>query len=290
MAIAYNPSTINFGALGQMGENIGQGVGHYNLGTAMQGAMVNGKPDYNKMMAVMQERMPVLGAKMATEQASNNSVLDMMKYDLAKREHERKVEAGKRLTPTDRKAVYSAEDDAVGLETMLTNFKEAEGFLNEGGEGAGIYDGYGAGIAADIGTKLPGGASKWLGEQGAIDTGKAQRTQDFLSIMTPQAMQFMAEQLKGSTAFQELLAFKAVYADPSTPNKTKAGLLRRLIQATEAELENKRRRVNELRSGGFGSGGGGADAADDSRADEGDILEGPDGATYVVRGGEIVPQ
>jgi hypothetical protein len=256
MTVLYNPPNINFGALSQMGQDVGQGLGHYNLGTAMQGAMVNGKPDYNKMMAVMQERQPVLAAKMAQDQANNNSALELMKFGLAEKEYERKVEAGRRLTPTDRKAVYSAEDDAVGLETMLTNFKEAEGFLNEGGEGAGIYDGYGAGIAADVGTKLPGGASQWLGEAGFVDTGKAQRTQDFLSIMTPQAMQFMAEQLKGSTAFQELLAFKAVYADPSTPNKTKAGLLRRLIQATEAELENKKSRVKELRSGGFGSGGG----------------------------------
>jgi hypothetical protein len=256
----YVPQNINFGALSDMGQNLGGALGQHNFGSAMQGAMTNGKPDYNKMIAVLQERKPLAAAKMVQDQANNNSALGLMKHDLAVKEYERKVEAGKRLTTTDRKAVYSAEDDAVGLETMLTNFKEAEGFLNEGGEGAGIYDGYGAGIAADIGTKIPFGGSEWLGKQGAIDTGKAQRTQDFLSIMTPQAMQFMAEQLKGSTAFQELLAFKAVYADPNTPNKTKAGLLRRLIQATEAELENKRRRVNELRNGGFGSGGGGGDA------------------------------
>jgi hypothetical protein len=68
MAVAYNPTRIDFSALGEMGQNIGAGLGHYNLGTAMKGAMTDGKPDYNKMIAVLQERRPDLAAKMMLSQ------------------------------------------------------------------------------------------------------------------------------------------------------------------------------------------------------------------------------
>jgi hypothetical protein len=283
--MAFIPQVIDFSALEKLGEIPGRLRERELRGKFADGAFKNpdGSINYNEMYNAVGGVNPLAAAKLAQNHASNNSMLDVMKFNLANKEHERKVEAGRRLTPTDKKAVYSAEDDVVGLETMLTNFKEAEGFLNEGGDGAGIYDGYGAGIAADVGTKLPGGASKWLGEKGFIDTGKAQRTQDFLSIMTPQAMQFMAEQLKGSTAFQELLAFKAVYADPNTPNKTKAGLLRRLIQATEANIENKRRRVNELKNSG-GSGGGSAVEVDDG----GSVWD-ANGKEYTIVDGQPVP-
>jgi hypothetical protein len=249
MPIAYNPSRIDFSALGEMGQNIGGALGQHNLGTAMQGAMTDGKPDYNKMIAVLQERKPDLAAKLATTNVGNNSMLDFMKFDLAKQEAASRAAARDRPSPTDRKAGYDAQDEVVGLESTLKNFKEAADLLDKG-----VYEGYGAGIAADVGTKLPGGASGWLGEAGVIDTGKAQRTQDYLSILEPQAMKFMAEQLKGSTAVQEMQAFTRIYSDPNTPNATKAGLLRRLIEQTEKTLETKKGRAAVI--GGSGGGGG----------------------------------
>jgi hypothetical protein len=248
MPVQYNPTPINFSALAGIGEDIGQGYQRRALAEDMKGAIgPDGTMNYDKMVAAIAGRRPELAAKMAMTHDSNNSMLDLMKFDLARQEAESRAKARLRPTPTDRKAGYEAQDAVTGLETTLKNFKEAHGLLEKG-----LYEGYGAGIAADIGTKLPGGASGWLGEQGIIDTDKAQRTQDYLSILTPQAMQYMAEQLKGSTAVQEMMAFTRLYADPNTPNKTKAGMLRRLIDATEQNLATKKGRAAAIGGGDAG--------------------------------------
>jgi uncharacterized short protein YbdD (DUF466 family) len=276
MPVQYNPQTIDFSALAGIGQNIGGALGQHNLGTAMKDAMTNGVPDYNKMVAVLQERRPDMAAKMAMTRDSNSSMLDFMKFDLAKQEAASRDKARSRPSPTDRKAGYDAQDEVVGLESTLKNFKEAADLLDKG-----VYEGYGAGITADIGTKLPGGASGWLGEQGVIDTGKAQRTQDYLSILEPQAMKFMAEQLKGSTAVQEMQAFTRIYSDPNTPNATKAGLLRRLIEQTEKTLETKKGRAAVI---GGGSGGGSAVEVDDG----GSVWD-ANGKEYTIVNGQPVP-
>jgi hypothetical protein len=281
MAIAYNPSHINFSALGQMGENVGQGLGHYNLGTAMKGAMVNGKPDYNKMMAVMQERQPVLAAKMATEQASNNSALDMMKFGLAQEEARSRAAARTRLTPTDKKAKWDAEDKVNKFKNAKAAIGEARGYLKSG-----IYEKGAAPARTFLGTTADvGGAGEVFEKFGITDREKAVRTKNFLKIVGPAAMERMAQELSGSTAYQEILHYQSLYADPTATNAEREAQLDRIEKAIDNDMATASGRVNEI-----GPGDGGGDAADDSRADEGDILEGPDGATYVVRGGEIVPQ
>jgi hypothetical protein len=68
MAVAYNPSRIDFSALADMGQNIGGALGQHNLGTAMQGAIgPNGEYDYNKMIGILAQRNPLAAAKMAMQ-------------------------------------------------------------------------------------------------------------------------------------------------------------------------------------------------------------------------------
>jgi hypothetical protein len=67
MTVLYNPPNINWGALSQMGQDVGGALGQRSLGNAMQGAIgPNGEYDYNKMIAVLASRRPELAAKLAT--------------------------------------------------------------------------------------------------------------------------------------------------------------------------------------------------------------------------------
>jgi DNA-binding phage protein len=249
MTLAYNPTRIDFSALADMGQNIGQGLGHYNLGTAMKGAMVNGKPDYNKMMAVMQERQPVLAAKMATEQANNNSVLDLMKYGLAEREFESKERARTKLTPTDKKAKWDAEDKVNKFKNAKAAITEAQGYLK-----GGIYEKGAAPVQTALGTTLDvGGLGDVAQKAGLTDKEKAVRTKNFLKIVGPAAMERMAQELSGSTAYQEILHYQGLYADPTATNAEREAQLDRIVKAIDNDMATASGRVNEI---GAGDGGG----------------------------------
>jgi hypothetical protein len=233
-----------------MGQDVGQGLGHYNLGTAMQGAMVNGKPDYNKMMAVMQERQPVLAAKMATEQANNNSVLDLMKYDLAKRQFESQDKARNKLTPTDKKAKWDAEDKVTKFTNAKNAIGEARKYLKEG-----IYEKGAAPTQTFLGTTADvGGAGEVFEKFGVTDREKAVRTKNFLKIVGPAAMERMAQELSGSTAYQEILHYRDLYADPTATNAEREAQLDRIEKAIDNDMATASGRVNEISPGDGGGG------------------------------------
>jgi hypothetical protein len=269
MAVAYNPTPINWSQLNSIGANIGEGYRNNQMRNV--GIGPNGEIDFKALW----QADPQMALKYKIANDENEA---LAAYRRATQENK------DRPTPTDRKAMREARKDLTTSNNLVTNLKEAEALLNEGGEGKGVYEGYGADIAADIGTKLPFGMSEWLGKKGLIDTKKAQRSQEYANIVSPEAMQFMAEQLKGSTAYQELMHFQRIYADPTVTNKTKASLLGRLIRATESTMAANQQTVSEV------EGDLAAPATDGEFADEGEEVEGPDGKTYVVRGGELVPQ
>jgi hypothetical protein len=67
MAVAYQPTRIDFSDLAGIGQNIGGAIGQHNLGTAMKDAMTNGVYDYDKMIKVLAGRNPMAAAKLATQ-------------------------------------------------------------------------------------------------------------------------------------------------------------------------------------------------------------------------------
>jgi hypothetical protein len=74
MTLAFNPTSINWSQLNDIGANIGQGYQRRALVKEMQGAFgPNGELDYDKMVQILSARRPEMAAKMAMSQqdASN---------------------------------------------------------------------------------------------------------------------------------------------------------------------------------------------------------------------------
>jgi hypothetical protein len=276
MAVAYNPTPIDFSALESMGANIGEGMKNRRLRGALG---PNGEIDFNALWQA--DPQTALKYKVSQDSNSGDSALDYLKYDILRRQQE--LRENPRPSPTDRKAMRDAKLDATRTEQALGTLREAYGLIGEKGDG--IYDQYGAGIAADIGTKIPV-VSEWLGEKGYIDRGKAMRTQKFRQLMGPEALKYLSAVLKGPTSEKEMAKFMEIYNNADTPNIVKSEMLRTLIRASEADLAVQQGIVNEE-----GTAPAGAAPADEGQfADEGEEVEGPDGQTYVVRGGQLVPQ
>lgn len=141
---------------------------------------------------------------------------------------------------------FKAEDDRDSLKATIANLKEAKGLL-EGG----IYQGGLAPVQTELGSQWNYG--NVLGKAGLVDPAKAQRSQAYQQIISPEAMTIMANQLKGSTAYQEIKTFERIYANPAIPNDVKAKQLERAITAAQRHLDTKERRIQELRGGSFGT-------------------------------------
>jgi hypothetical protein len=74
MAVAYQPTRIDFSDLAGIGQNLGGALGQHNLGTAMQGAIgPDGTYDYNKMISVLAGRRPDLAATLATRKSETDA-------------------------------------------------------------------------------------------------------------------------------------------------------------------------------------------------------------------------
>jgi hypothetical protein len=243
--------------MGKIGSNVGAGVKQRRLGSALSGL----GPDaswQDRAQAIMSID-PAMGAQ-------------MLKYgDVYELGKERNsidaagllARSGPKAAPsaTAMRARHTAEDDRDSLKTAVANLEEAQAILDKG-----VYSGGAAGVATELGTNWNYGgimdspAAKAIG----IDTEKAKNTAAYLRILGPEAMQMMAQQLKGSTAYQELLHYMKLYADPTTPDDIKAAQLRRLTDATKRHLATKEGRINEL----TGASDAGGDAGGEPQIDE----------------------
>lgn len=235
----YNPVPIDWSVLGKIGDNLGTAIGPGSRMADLRNQFAsgafnlpNGGYDYQKMYSAIGGVDPALAAKgMALNQGTG---LDLAKF-LETARHNRSIEAARdRPSSADRKAAREAQANVAKTESALRTLREARSLMGERGEG--IYDQYGAGIRADIGTNIPFGGSEWLGKQGVVDRDKAMRTQKYLKIMQPQALQYLSSVLKGPTSEKEMAKFMDIYADPSTPNEVKAVMLDGIIKAAEADL------------------------------------------------------
>jgi hypothetical protein len=267
MAYTSSPfagAQIDFSALAGIGQNIGQGYQRRALADEMQEAFnPDGTPNYQKMAQIISRRDAGAGVDVAQTNR---------KLDIAQQEEDRRLaeaaarygggNAAKPLSAPTLKLKYAAEDDMSSYDTSLANLGEARKLV-EGG----IYEGGLAPIQSELGANWNYGGV--FDKTGALDTDKARRTQQYTNIMGPAAMERMALELKGSTAYQELLTYQKMFADPRLPKETKIKQLDRLVAAIQRHKDTKKKRVDEL--------SGASDGGSDGQWEEGQTYDTPMG-------------
>lgn len=272
MTLAYNPSHINWEMLAGIGESLGEGYHGRKNKAAMRSAIESG--DWNSIYSALAGESPAAAAELMRRREG-----DVLDY----KARAAKANAPKAPSPTALKAKWGAEDDVNQRVSSLDSIKRARDLIGENNDG--IYDKEFAGIATSLGTdwNYMDWAGSDFGKSIGLDPEKAERTQEWQMIMSPAAMEKMSNELKGSTAYQEMLEYKKILANPKTLNSVKKTVLDRMINLWEREIETKRGRISEIE-------GAGPEAGEGEWADEGEEVEGPDGRTYIIQGGQLVPQ
>jgi hypothetical protein len=142
------------------------------------------------------------------------------------------------LTATEKKAIFSAEDDETnlaGTEQALQRAKE----LNDK-----TFTGAGAGALGWAGTAIPGAGA-------VLDQEKASATREFGQLMSMESIKTMAETLKGATTDFELNKFVQILADPSTPPPIRQRTIDRMLQLAARKRQISRERVSGLSGGTY---------------------------------------
>ena len=155
-------------------------------------------------------------------------------------------EDAQELTATDKKAMWAAEDEIPILDNTIASLDRAK-VLNDK-----TYTGWGASVAGRLGTQAPGGSIIFDPETSAA-------TEEFGKLMSMEAIQAMAQTLKGATTDSELARFVNILADPSTPPKIRGNTIDRMKLLAERVKQVKTSRINSIQGipqGGYGSQGG----------------------------------
>lgn len=149
------------------------------------------------------------------------------------------------LTPTDKKALWAAEDEIPALDNTISSLQRAKELNRK------TFTGVTAGARGYLGTNVPGGSY-------LVDGEAAKATSEFNKTMSMEAIQSMAQTLKGATTDAELERFVNILADPSTSPDIRERTIDRMMALTERVKEVKANRINELRGDGGQSIKGGA--------------------------------
>jgi hypothetical protein len=209
--------------------------------------MPDGSIDWAKAASIVGQYDPELGMRTAAY-AQKNVMNPYQAGTLAVAQQNadtNATRAGKPSGPAMTQS-FKAEDERDSLKATIANLEEADSLLK-----GGIYEGGLAGAQTELGSQWNYGGV--VGKMGIADPEKAQRSQAYQQIISPEAMKVMAEQLKGSTAYQELLEFRKIYANPAIPQTLKQAQLNRTLEAAKRHLATKEGRIQELRGGGFNS-------------------------------------
>jgi hypothetical protein len=152
------------------------------------------------------------------------------------------------LTPTDKKALWAAEDEVPALDNTISSLKRAKELNRK------TFTGVTAGTRGWLGTAIPGGDL-------LVDGEAAKATSEFNKTMSMEAIQSMAQTLKGATTDAELERFVSILADPATDPDIRERTIDRMIALSERVKEVKMNRINELRGNSKPSPGGGTGRA-----------------------------
>lgn len=152
------------------------------------------------------------------------------------------------LTPTDKKALWAAEDEVPALDNTISSLKRARDLNRK------TFTGVTAGTRGWLGTAIPGGDL-------LVDGEAAKATSEFNKTMSMEAIQSMAQTLKGATTDAELERFVSILADPATDPDIRERTIDRMIALSERVKEVKMNRINELRGNSKPSPGSGTGRA-----------------------------
>lgn len=147
------------------------------------------------------------------------------------------------LSATDKKAIHAAEDDIPVLEQTISTLRAARELNDK------TFTGFTANARGYVGARLP----TWAG--GGSEAAVA--TDEWGKLMSAEAIQTMADTLKGATTDFELRNFTARLADPSTPPETRKRIIDRMITVAERHQQIKQDRFDQLRGGTYYKPGGG---------------------------------
>jgi hypothetical protein len=137
------------------------------------------------------------------------------------------------LTATDKKALWASEDELPGIEGTVQTLERAL-TLNDN-----TFTGMGSGVAGTIGAKVPYGDV-------LFDKAKAKNTVEFGQIMSMEAINSMAESLKGATTNFELNEFKTILADPATPPDIRERTIKRMLTLAKRKRQILKQRINSI--------------------------------------------
>jgi hypothetical protein len=249
---SYTARPLDFSALANLpdqfwkGQEQGRQAGLRDaLGQGLP-TLSDGSIDWAKAASIVGQFDPELGMRTAAY-AQKNTMNPYQAGQLAVSQQNAQTNAAKAQKPSGPAMTQSfkAEDERDSLKATIANLEEADSLLK-----GGIYEGGLAQVQTELGSQWNYGG---IAEKMGIDPEKAKRSQAYQQIISPEAMKVMAEQLKGSTAYQELLEFRKIYANPAIPAELKQAQLARTLEAAKRHLATKEGRIQELRGGGFNS-------------------------------------
>lgn len=151
----------------------------------------------------------------------------------------------KSMTPSERKAYREDQEAALNLEATVKRLDEAMALAPN------VYEGVGAGIRGAIGVNLPDG----MVPDALANRQQAMATSELQKILNLEAVQAMAQNLKGATTNFELQEFQRILADPTAPNEIKMRTIQRMKQLAENQLALSRQRIGEFEGAEGGDGG-----------------------------------
>jgi hypothetical protein len=220
--------------LGDIGRNIGGGLRQGKIGSALEELGPDASWE-DRAQAIM-ARDPKLG----TQMLRYGDTLNLGREDNAIAAA--KLAQQKPLTATDKRLIADAEDELPGLQGTIENLDAALAINDK------TFQGATAGARGWLGSRLP---DKWVPDQIA-DKATADYTAEWQNIMSPSAIAAMSASLKGATTNFELQKFERILADPSTPPKTRANVIKRMKVLAERQLEIKKARIKSLGASGGG--------------------------------------
>lgn len=145
------------------------------------------------------------------------------------------------ISATDKKAIFEAEDAQPQLKGTIEALQRAKELNSQ------TFSGYGAGLRASIGANLPDAVVPDF----IADKKGSVATTEWQKIMGPEALQTMANTLKGATTDFELRTFIEMLGNPQTPPEVRAKVIDRMTVLAERKNQLNEARIRDLRGGDY---------------------------------------
>lgn len=133
------------------------------------------------------------------------------------------------LSATDKKALYSAEDELPSLEGAIKDLERARELLPK------------------TNTAFAPELRATLGNATGFDKEASAATTEYAQLMGLQTFQIMSKLLKGAMSDREMAQFQKIIGDTSAPHSVRKNALDRMVNMARNHLNVKKRRIGELR-------------------------------------------